>query len=104
MVGFENVDIHSLRHSSSTYKLKLSKGDIKSVQGDTGHSDSRVLLEQYAQIVDQNRLNLTREFEEVFYEDSDSTIRNSEDIVQQMLQLLRNQPEMKKMLVMSLLA
>lgn len=32
------VVFHSLRHSSVTYKLKLNGGDIKAVQGDSGHS------------------------------------------------------------------
>ncbi len=31
------VVFHSLRHSSVTYKLKLNGGDIKAVQGDSGH-------------------------------------------------------------------
>lgn len=33
-----NVVFHSLRHSSTTYKLKLNHGDLKATQGDTGHS------------------------------------------------------------------
>ena len=32
------VVFHSIRHTSTTYKLKLSGGDIKAVQGDTGHA------------------------------------------------------------------
>ena len=32
------VVFHSLRHTSVTYKLKLNGGDIKAVQGDSGHS------------------------------------------------------------------
>ena len=34
--GLPDVVLHSLRHTSITYKLKLSGGDIKSVQGDSG--------------------------------------------------------------------
>lgn len=33
--GMPDVVFHSLRHTSVTYKLKLSGGDIKSVQGDS---------------------------------------------------------------------
>jgi integrase len=33
-----DVVFHSLRHTSVTYKLKLNGGDIKAVQGDSGHS------------------------------------------------------------------
>ena len=32
------VVFHSLRHSSTSMKLKISGGDIKAVQGDTGES------------------------------------------------------------------
>ena len=34
-----NVDFHSLRHSGTTYKLKLNHGDLKATQGDTGHAE-----------------------------------------------------------------
>ena len=32
------VVFHSLRHTSVTYKLKLNGGDVKAVQGDSGHA------------------------------------------------------------------
>ncbi|MDT2738741.1 tyrosine-type recombinase/integrase [Enterococcus canintestini] len=37
---FEIVVFHSLRHLSTGYKLKMTNGDIKSVQGDTGHAEA----------------------------------------------------------------
>lgn len=37
--GLPNVVFHSLRHSSTTYKLKLNHGDLKATQGDTGHAE-----------------------------------------------------------------
>ena len=33
--GYEIVVFHSLRHLSTGYKLKMTNGDVKSVQGDT---------------------------------------------------------------------
>lgn len=33
-----DVAFHSLRHTSVTYKLKLSGGDIKAVQSDSGYA------------------------------------------------------------------
>ena len=33
----------SLRHSSITYKLKLNGGDVKAVQGDSGHSQTSMV-------------------------------------------------------------
>ena len=39
------VVFHSLRHSSVTYKLKLNGGDIKAVQGDSGHAQVSMVPE-----------------------------------------------------------
>ena len=62
------VDFHSLRHSSTTYKLKMSNGDIKAVQGDTGHAEVEMVTKQYAHILDEDRkINATR-FEQEFYQ------------------------------------
>ena len=36
------VNPYSLRHSSITYKLKLNGGDMKSVQGDSGHAQVKI--------------------------------------------------------------
>ncbi len=41
---------HSLRHTSVTYKLKLSGGDIKAVQGDSGHAQADMVTEVYGHI------------------------------------------------------
>ena len=61
------VVFHSLRHTSTTYKLKLSGGDIKAVQGDTGHAQATMVTERYAHILDDDRrVNATR-FQKEFY-------------------------------------
>ena len=39
------VVFHSFRHSSITYKLKLNGGDIKAVQGDSGHAQASMVTE-----------------------------------------------------------
>ena len=62
------VVFHSLRHTSTTYKLKLSGGDIKAVQSDTGHAQATMVTERHAHILDDDRrLNATR-FQNAFYE------------------------------------
>ena len=45
--GLPDVVFHSLRHTSVTYKLKLSGGDIKAVQGDSGHAQADMVTEVY---------------------------------------------------------
>ena len=52
-----NVVFHSLRHSSTTYKLKLNKGDLKATQGDTGHAQIDMITDIYAHILDEDRKN-----------------------------------------------
>ena len=61
------VTFHSLRHLSTGYKLVCSQGDIKSVQGDTGHSRAEMVTDVYAHIIDENRRNNARRFEANFY-------------------------------------
>lgn len=46
---------HSLRYTSVTYKLKLSGGDIKAVQRDSGHAQADMVTEVYGHIVDEDR-------------------------------------------------
>ena len=36
--NLKSVVFHSLRHCSTSVKLKINGGDIKAVQGDTGHA------------------------------------------------------------------
>ena len=75
------VVFHSLRHSSTTYKLKLSGGDIKAVQGDTGHSEAAMITERYAHILDDDRRINAEKFEEMFYQqknDEGSDIKTDE--------------------------
>ena len=35
---FPRIVFHGLRHSSATYQLMISGGDVKAVQGTTGHA------------------------------------------------------------------
>ena len=66
-----NVVFHSLRHSSTTYKLKLNHGDIKATQGDTGHAQADMVTELYAHILDEDRKVNAQKFEAAFYARAD---------------------------------
>ena len=61
------VVFHSLRHSSITYKLKLNGGDIKAVQGDSGHAQATMVTDQYSHILDDDRKTNAELFEKAFY-------------------------------------
>lgn len=62
------IVFHSLRHTSVTYKLKLNGGDIKAVQGDSGHSQVNMVTDVYSHIIDEDRRKNAELFEEAFYE------------------------------------
>lgn len=65
--GLPQVDFHSLRHSSITYKLILSSGNIKAVQGDSGHAQAEMVTEIYAHVLDGARKLNAKKFETEFY-------------------------------------
>ena len=65
--GLPDVVFHSLRHSSTTYNLKINHGNIKATQGDTGHAQSDMVTDLYAHILDEDRKLNAQRFEIAFY-------------------------------------
>lgn len=51
------VVFHNLRHSSITSKLKLNGGDVKAVQGASGHAQVKMVTDVYSHILDDDRWN-----------------------------------------------
>ena len=100
------VTFHSLRHLSTGYKLVCSHGDVKSVQGDTGHSRAEMVTDVYAHIVDEDRRNNARRCEADFYANlnlrSDYRHDNRRDDnpanidLRALLVQLRNDPQLAK--------
>ena len=74
--GMKQVVFHSLRHTSITYKLKMTGGNMKAVQGDSGHSTYKMIGDTYAHILDEDRVKTAELFEEIFYKNN--SILNSE--------------------------
>lgn len=66
-ITLPRVVFHSLRHSSTTYKLKLNHGDLKATQGDTGHAEIDMITSVYAHILDEDRKINAQKFESAFY-------------------------------------
>lgn len=93
--GFPPIVFHSFRHASVTYKLKLNGGDIKAVQGDTGHAQSKMVSDVYSHILDEGRKHNAQLFEKAFYseeaEDDTSPAGGSLDV--SALQKLLANPE-----------
>ena len=61
------VVFHSLRHTSTSLKLKLSKGNIKAVQGDTGHAEAKMVTDTYAHGFDADRKMIAKEMNDSFF-------------------------------------
>ncbi|MEX1375992.1 MAG: tyrosine-type recombinase/integrase, partial [Eubacteriales bacterium] len=92
-LGFPTLTFHEIRHSSSTYKLRISGGDAKSVQGDTGHSKADTLINTYSHIEDPRRMHLSHTIEEDFYgTPAKPVVTATTDIIE----LIKNNPEMKR--------
>ena len=66
-INVDNVVFHSLRHTSTGEKLRLSKGDLKAVQGDGGWNSPDMVTKRYAHILDEDRRRLADEMEQSFY-------------------------------------
>ena len=101
------VVFHSLRHSSITYKLKLNGGDMKSVQGDSGHAQVKMVADVYSHIIDDDRKINAQRFEEQFYQtkqassiEEEKSEEVSEDTSsdQEILMKLLSNPEMATIL------
>ncbi len=92
-LGFPVLTFHEIRHSSSTYKLRISGGDTKSVQGDTGHAKADTLINTYSHIEDPRRMHLSHTIEEDFYgTPATPIVTATTDIVE----LIKSNPEMRQ--------
>ena len=103
--AFLVTDDDSLRHSSITYKLKLNGGDMKSVQGDSGHAQVKMVADVYSHIIDDDRRLNAERMEAAFYSGRQATpepvqpaaTESSADDKELLLKLLQN-PEMAALL------
>ena len=91
------VVFHSLRHSSTSLKLKLSRGNIKAVQGDTGHAEARMVTDTYAHGFDADRKLIAQEMDSGFFSKvgADQKPVEADSATMELLkQLVRQHPEL----------
>lgn len=92
------VVFHSLRHSSTSLKLKLSRGNIKAVQGDTGHAEARMVTDTYAHGFDADRKLIAQEMDHAFFSKVGSKKGAQEELDTETLHklktLLQSQPDL----------
>ena len=111
LAEFPRIVFHGLRHSSATYQLMISGGDIKAVQGTTGHASADMLVNTYAHIQQSSRVELGKKFENGFYAKPDTPSPQAVPAAGEptismtaLLELLKDaDPEMKAKLRLALL-
>ena len=100
------VVFHSIRHTSITYKLKITGGDIKAVQGDSGHAQTKMVTDIYSHVIDENRKVNAKMMENAFYNGNDKaeniesevkTLQKEETDAETLMRLLQK-PEMAALL------
>ena len=103
---YEVVVFHSLRHLSTGYKLKMTNGDVKSVQGDTGHAEAEMVTDVYSEIIDEDRRFNAQKMDKEFYstlnDDTDNPKQDTDltDSDMALLELIKSlSPEMKAQLL-----
>ena len=100
-LGLPDVVFHSLRHVSTSIKLQYSGGDLKAVQGDTGHATSKMVMDTYSEIFDEPRRQLAFAVDTNFFNAPDceksETISDAES--QKLLAVIRSNPEYVKKLL-----
>ena len=108
---FPHIVFHGLRHSSAPYQLIISGGDVKAVQGTTGHASADMLVNTYAHIQQSSRVELGKKFESGFYAKPDTPSPQAVPAAGEptismtaLLELLKDaDPEMKAKLRLALL-
>lgn len=90
-----DVDFHSLRHTSTSVKLVITQGDIKSVQGDNGQAQAKMVTDTYAEIYDGRRKENAKKFDKEFFKE-ESPANYPEEVLEQIFMTLLKNPNAEK--------
>ena len=93
------VVFHSLRHLSTSMKLQYSGGDIKAVQGDTGHAQASMVTQVYSHTFDENRRRVANLMESSFFSAGKQVQPTRDEKSEQLLSLLTQSPELADLLL-----
>ena len=97
------VVFHSLRHCSASLKLQIGGGNIKAVQGDTGHAQARMVTDLYAHTHNEDRRRLAQKVDEDFFQKRPSETKkvaaHEADLA---YQLLQDNPDIAKLIIATL--
>ncbi len=100
------VVFHSLRHCSTGLKLRASGGDIKAVQGDTGHAQSNMVTDVYSHIMTDDRIRLAKNMEQQFFSPifskpapTDAAPATSDPQIAAALEMMERSPELANLVM-----
>ena len=97
------VVFHSLRHCSASLKLQIDGGNIKAVQGDTGHAQARMVTDLYAHTHNEDRRRLAQKVDEDFFQKRPSeTKKAAAHEADLAYQLLQDNPNIAKLIIATL--
>ena len=88
----ENFVFHSIRSTATTYKLRVSGGDIKAVQGENGQKDPKMVTHQYSRILDEDRQRISRKLDDEFYGKKPQAELADNSVIE-ILAVLQNHPD-----------
>ena len=78
-------------------KLKLSRGNIKAVQGDTGHAEARMVTDTYAHGFDEDRKLIPKEMDSGFFSKvggEKDAVSLTDDTLEKLKLLIQERPEL----------
>lgn len=93
------VVFHSLRHLSTSLKLQYSEGNIKAVQGDTGHAQASMVTQVYSHTFDENRRRVANRMETSFFSPAPKTEQKRDEKSEQIITMLAQSPELADLLL-----
>ena len=97
------VVFHSLRHCSTSVKLQLSNGNIKAVQGDTGHAQARMVTDTYAHTNNEARRILAQKMDQDFFRGSKKAVSpipsEIDEEISHAIQIVTENPDVAKLII-----
>lgn len=96
-LAFPEIDFHGIRHTSITYKVKLSGGDFSTVMGDSGHANIESISDYAEHFFDEDRQELAQLLERAFYcEDDENDVEDRLDkLLGQIHSLVQSNPPLR---------
>ena len=97
------VVFHSLRHCSASLKLQIGGGNIKAVQENIGHAQSRMITDLYARTHNEDRRRLAQKFDAEFFQSNAQFMKiTATEEANLAYQLLQENSDIAKLIIATL--